>query len=134
RANLALDQRLPWGVIGTVEAIFTKTLEDINYTDLNLVPSTMVEVIGNSTRPFYGTTAGNRINSSYANVINLGNTDQGYGYNFTAKLEKPFSHGWTATASYSLGHSFALNNGTSSVALSNWRFAYNLNGLNHLSL
>src|SRR5262249_15688750 len=47
RTNLALDQRLPYGVIGTIEAIFTKTIQDINYTDLNLVPSTMVEVIGN---------------------------------------------------------------------------------------
>src|SRR5262249_42770346 len=34
RANLALDQRLPWGLIGSIEGIYTKTLQDINYKDL----------------------------------------------------------------------------------------------------
>jgi hypothetical protein len=134
RANLAVDQRLPFGIVGTLEGIFTKTLQDINYHDLNLAPSTSNLVMGYSstatTRPFYGAT----VNSSYSNVVSLGNTTQGYGYNITASLNRPFSSGWTLSLAYSLGHSFAVNNGTSSVALSNYRYAYNINGLNNLDL
>lgn len=128
RTNLAIDQRLPFGIIGTIEALYTKTIEDINYHDLNLAPATTTENLGNTTRPFYGAVN----NAAYAQVINLTNTHKGYGYNFTAKLTKYMSHGWSGSLSYSLGHSYALNNGTSSVALSNYRYAYNINGLNHL--
>ena len=128
RSNLAVDQRLPFGIIGTIEALYTKTIQDINYNDLNLAPATTTEHLGNTTRPFYGATN----NSAYANVINLTNTDKGYGYNFTAKLTKYASNGWSGSVSYTLGHSYALNNGTSSVALSNYRYAYNINGLNDL--
>ncbi|TDW96529.1 TonB-dependent receptor [Dinghuibacter silviterrae] len=130
RSNLAIDQRLPWGLVGTLEGIFTKTIQDISYQDLNLAPSQYTLVLGNTTRPFYGS----RNNASYANVLELTNTKQGYGYSITGKIEKPFSHGWTASVAYSIGHSYATNNGTSSVALSNWRYAYNVNGLNNLSL
>ena len=130
RSNLAIDQRLPWGLVGTLEGIFTKTIEDISYQNLNQAPSTQTLVLGNTTRPFFGAVN----NASYAQVLELTNTTQGYGYSITGKVEKPFSHGWTASVAYSLGHSYATNNGTSSVALSNWRYAYNVNGLNDLSL
>jgi hypothetical protein len=128
RANLALDQHLPFGIIGTIEGIYSKTIEDINYHDLNLAPSTTKLLLGNTSRPFYGAA----VNPTFSNVISLGNTNKGYSYNITGSLARPFSNGWTASIAYSLGHSYALNNGTSSVALSNYRYAYNINGLNNL--
>ncbi len=128
RSNLAVDQRLPFGIIGTIEGIYTKTIQDINYNDLNLAGATATEHLGNTSRPFYGAVN----NPAFSNVINLTNTSKGYGYNFSAKLAKTYSNGWTASLAYSLGHSYALNNGTSSVALSNYRYAYNINGLNNL--
>ncbi|MEX6687586.1 carboxypeptidase regulatory-like domain-containing protein [Danxiaibacter flavus] len=131
RANLALDQKLPWGVIGTFEAIYTKTLQDILYQDLNLAPSTSQLHLGNTSRPFYGSQV-DPVN--YSNIILLKNTNKGYAYNLTAQFVRPFSQGWTAMVSYSLGHSFGLNDGTSSTAMSNYRFAYNINGLGNLDL
>lgn len=128
RANLAVDQRLPFGIIGTLEALYTKTIEDINYQDLNLAAATTTENLGNTTRPFYGAVN----NGSFAQVVNLANTHKGYSYNFTAKLTKYLRNGWSGSIAYNLGHSYALNNGTSSVALSNYRYAYNINGLNNL--
>ena len=130
RANLAIDEQLPFGIVGTLEGIYTKTLEDINYKDLNLAPPTTTMILGNLTRPFYGTVN----NPSFANIIELGNTNKGYAYSVTASLTRPFSNGWMASVAYTLAHSYALNNGTSSVALSNWAFAYNNNGLNNLDL
>lgn len=128
RANLAIDQKLPYGFIGTIEAIYTKTLNDIAYQDLNLAPSNTTLNLGNTTRPFYGSTN----DANYSNVLLLKNTSKGYSYNLTAQLTRPFNQGWTASVSYTLGHSFGLNDGTSSTAMSNFRYAYNINGLNNL--
>lgn len=131
RANLALDRKLPWGIVGTLEAIYTKTLQDIKYTDLNLAPSTSVLNLENTTRPFYGS----KVDAAdYSNVIMLGNTSVGHAYNLSLQLQKQFSSGWSASIAYSLGHSWGLNDGTSSTALSNWRYAYNVNGLNNLDV
>jgi outer membrane receptor for ferrienterochelin and colicin len=130
RGNLAIDQRLPYGFVGTVEAIYTKTIEDVVYHDLNLAPAATTVIVGNTTRPFYGQV----VNPNFSNVINLGNTSKGYGYNFTAMLSRPYSNGWTGSIAYSLGHNYALLNATSDVALSNYDFAYNVNGLNNLDM
>ncbi|HEU4552254.1 MAG TPA: TonB-dependent receptor [Chitinophaga sp.] len=130
RANLAIDQKLPFGFIGTIEGIYTKTVQDILYHDLNLAPSTTSINLENTTRPFYGTLADPR----FTKVLALGNTDKGYSYNVTAQLQRAFSHGWYGSISYSLGHSYTVNDGTSSTASSNFRYAYNINGLNNLDL
>ncbi|WP_188315989.1 TonB-dependent receptor [Chitinophaga agrisoli] len=131
RANLAIDQKLPFGFVGTIEGMYNKTLQDILFTDLNLAPSTSTITIENSTRPFYGS---KRIDPRFNQVLQLGNTTKGYAYNVTAQLQRSFANGWSASLAYSLGHSYAQNDGTSSVALSNFRFAYNINGLNNLDV
>ncbi|HEU5053218.1 MAG TPA: TonB-dependent receptor [Hanamia sp.] len=132
RANLAVDQKLPWwNLIGTVEGTFTKTINNINYKDINLAPSTGTLTLGNTTRPLY---SGARIDPNFSNVILLENTSKGYSYTFTAQLEKPVTKGWAGSIAYTYGHSYSLNDGTSSQAVSNWRYAYNINGLNNLDL
>lgn len=132
RANLALDQRLPWGIVATIEGVYTKTIKDISYQDINLAPSSLTLDLGNGvTRPFYNSV---RNNANYTNVLLLSNTSQGYSYNMYVRFEKPFTKGWTGSIAYSLGHSYGLNDGTSSTALSNYRYAYNINGLNNLDL
>jgi hypothetical protein len=132
RANLALDQKLPWGLVATIEGVYTKTIKDIKYQDINLAPASLTLDLGNGvTRPFYNAV---KNNPNYTNVLLLGNTNKGYSYNVYVRLQKPFIKGWTASVAYSLGHSYGLNDGTSSTALSNYRFAYNINGLNNLDL
>ena len=132
RANLALDQKLPWGVIATIEGVYTKTIKDILYQDLNLAPATSVLDLGNGvTRPFYNSL---RNSPDYTNVLYLTNTGQGYSYNVYIRFVKSFVKGWTGSVAYSLGHSYGMNDGTSSTALSNYRYAYNINGLNNLDL
>src|SRR5450756_57524 len=39
RGNLAFDHDLPFGMVGTAEFLFTRTLQDINYQNLNYLPS-----------------------------------------------------------------------------------------------
>lgn len=132
KANIAIDQKLPWGLVGTLEAVYSKTIKDILYKDLNLGASQYTLDLGNGvTRPFYNST---RIDPKYTNIIYLTNTNKGYSYTVYGKLEKQFNQGWMSSLSYSLGHSYNLHDGTSSTAFSNYRFAYNINGLGNLDL
>lgn len=130
RGNLAIDQKLPiWGLIGTLEGIYTKTINNINYQNLNIAAQSGNVTIGGSSRPWYNFT---RVDSKFTDVVELTNTSVGYAYNLTASITKPMSNGWTGGLAYTYGQSFSLNDGTSSVAMSNWRFAYNVRGLNYL--
>ncbi|SEA44329.1 TonB-dependent Receptor Plug Domain [Arachidicoccus rhizosphaerae] len=132
RANLALDQKLGWGLVLTVEGVYTKIIKDIMYQDLNLKAADTTLDLGNGvTRPFYGYSLRD---SRFTNVLYLTNTNQGHAYNVYVRLKKEYSRGWMGSISYSLGHSYGLSDGTSSTALSNYRFAYNINGLNNLDV
>lgn len=133
RSNLAIDQKLPWGgLIATLEGIYTKKINDILYKDLNLTATPTTVTLGSTTRPYYNYT---RATTAYNNVFYLTNTSQGYAYNLTAQIQKPTSRtGWSGMIAYTFGHSTSLNDGTSSTAASNWRYAYNTNGANNLDI
>jgi hypothetical protein len=88
-------------------------------------------ILGNTSRPFYN--AG-KVNSAYSSIYALSNTTKGYAYNIALSLTKVFSRGWNASLSYSLGHSYGVIDGTSSTAASNFRYNYNINGLNNVDM
>lgn len=122
RSNLALDFRLPGDVIGTVEGIYSKTLNDIYYKDLNLT-APVGTLVGPDNRPVYAnSTPLRRVNPNYTNVYLLDNTSQGYRYNLTFQLQKRFLGGLNTTAAYTYGRSKEVNSGTSSTASSNYAF------------
>ncbi|AIZ63320.1 hypothetical protein PK28_05725 [Hymenobacter sp. DG25B] len=120
RSNLAIDRKLPGNIVATVEGLYSRTVKDILYKDINLKPSTTTAPDG---RPFYNSNSSARkINPTYTNVILLDNTDKGYTYQLTGKLEKTFNNNLSALAAYTYGKSKDVNSGTSSQAYSNWRF------------
>jgi Carboxypeptidase regulatory-like domain len=125
RGNLAYDRDLGfWGLFGSVEMLFSKTVKDIDYQNLNFVPSGNTLADG---RPLF-----TRKNSSFSDVILLTNTDKGSSWDVSAKLERPFRNGLYASASYRYGTSKSVNDGTSSQAASNWGNAYTPGDPNHL--
>ena len=132
RANLAVDQKLNvWGLIGTLEGVYTKTLNNAYYQNINLAPDGTGTVnIAGTQRPYWGAYA----NSAFGNVLDLGNTSKGYSYNFTAQIQKPYSRGWTGSIAYTYGRAMSLNDLPSSVAQSNWRGTVSVNGLNNPAL
>lgn len=144
RSNLAVDQELPWGLTGTIEAIFSKTYNNVNFVNLNRQPQQGFTFAGPDTRPRYTTTSTNptasgynsagRLDPNFEEIVKLENTDEGYSYNFVFQLQKQLTKGFSASVSYTYGESKDLNSGTSSVAYSNWQFVNNVNGLNNLPL
>ena len=65
-----------------------------------------------------------RKNTAFSDLILLTDTSKGYAYNVSAKVERPFRHGWSTMLGYSYGDSYSVNDGTSSQAASNWGNAY----------
>lgn len=128
KINLAVDQKLPWGMIGTLEAIYSKNKNYLRYQNLNLRPSTDNLTGGPDTRPLFDQF--DEIDSKYTGIYLASNTDEGYSYNFVASLTKPFENGFSATVSYSYGDSYSLFDGTSSQNNSQWRGYFNPQGRN----
>lgn len=140
RATMGFDYKLPfWGMISSVDFMFGKTLNGIHYQDLNLGESTQnfalpAGATSGDTRPIYPGTGNSRtdLTTAYTNVLLLTNTNRGYQFNATIQLIKPLDKGFSGTLAYTYGRSTSVNDGTSSQAISNWRFTPNVTGLNDL--
>ncbi|MBN1790318.1 MAG: TonB-dependent receptor [Bacteroidales bacterium] len=144
RSNLAMDKKLGWGIIASLEGIFSKTYNNVNFINLNRQVNDGFSFVGPDQRPRY--TAGStdptssrynsaaRLDAEYDEIIKFENTNEGYSYNFVFQLQKQFENGFAASAAYNFGHSKDINSGTSSVAYSNWRYVNQVNGLNNLEL
>jgi hypothetical protein len=131
RSNLAIDQKLPWGIVATLEGIFSKTYNNVNFINMNRKVDPNFTFVGVDQRPRY---FNGRINANFEEIIKFENSNLGYSYNVVAMLQKQFENGFNAQASYTYGKSTDLNSGTSSVAYSNWRYVNNVYGLNDLRL
>ena len=133
KTNIAVDQKLPFGFVGTIEGIFQRNINAINYYNANL-EAPVGTFSGSDNRPRYARTdAGNRINDNVSSAVVLTNTDKGTFYSTTFKLEYPYKKGLWGSVAYT--HSTAndlLSPG--SVASGSWTGARSINGNNDLSL
>lgn len=121
RLNLAIEQNLPGGIKGTLEGLYSKTLNNIRYSNLAYeYTGNNLSGFGGDTRPLYKRT--DVAYNDFTDIIYLSNTNKGYTYNLTAKLEKNFDFGLNAMLAYTLGESKGINDGTSSQASSNWKY------------
>jgi hypothetical protein len=117
RGNLAIDRQLPWGgLFASAELLFTRTIDDIKYQNLNFQITGSQAVDG---RPIFS-----RKVSSLSDVIFLTNSGEGSAWSVVLELKRPFRGGWFASGSYLYGESKTTMDGTSSQAASNWGFVY----------
>jgi hypothetical protein len=116
RTNLAVDHELPMGIIGTLEFIYSKNINEILYQNLNL---RQTGVLGRGGRIMYA----RDVSKSFNDVIYLTNTTAGYQYSLSLQLQKSFNKNSWANVSYTYGQAKDINSGTSSQAASN--FGYN---------
>jgi hypothetical protein len=131
RGSLGYDRRLPWEVIATLEGIYTKSLQNFFYDNINLPDQPLAT--DSHGRLMYGVITGNNIAAAFkkkgmSDVINLTNQSQDYAYNLTAQLQKRFSNSFEGQLAYTYGHSYDVASMTSSVAYSNWQFGRSVKG------
>lgn len=119
RSNLAVEYIFPYGIKASLEGLYSKNLNAVYFENLALqatgTKAYVVPGVEASAAPYYSTDAGD-----YLNIVNLRSINKGYSYSITAKAEKSFDFGLDVMASYTYGHSKSVNDGLSSVALSNW--------------
>ena len=125
RVNLGFDKELVDGWKVTFDALFSKTLNNVFFKNLAITSNNVVYPVSKEantpTAPYYTIDSG-----KYYAIVALGNTNKGYTYSFSGKLEKSFDFGLDLMAAYTYGHSYSLNDGTSSVAYSNWKYNYSI--------
>ncbi len=123
RANLAWEQVLPYDMKFTLEGLYSKNINNVWFDNYALIntgnKAYAVPGVEASSVPYYTTNTG-----SYKSIINTRNTSKGYSYSISGRLEKSFNFGLDLMLSYTFGHSYSVNDGTSSVALSNWQYYY----------
>ena len=128
RASAAIDQVLPAKIKISLEGIFTKTLNNVLYTNVNSDPTEAFRWTGGpDERAIY---SGQSLDPTYTAVYLATNTSEGSGLNLTASLNKDFSWGLNAFAAYTYGEAESLIDGTSSQNSSQWRGGFNVDGRN----
>jgi len=130
RGNLALDTELPGGFLATFEGVYTKTLNNVLYTNVNNDPTVDFNWTntGADDRPVF---VREDVDPRYSAIYVASNTNEGYTYTLTASLAKQFDFGLTANLSYTYGDAQAVNEGTSSQNSSQWRGQVHIDGRNN---
>lgn len=116
RANLGLDQKLPLNFVGSFDFLFTQSINDPLYQDLNIKSPTGTMADG---RPYF---AGARVASYFQRVMLLENTSENYSTNVSAQIQGEPIQDIYLNLGYSGGIAKDQNSVTSSQARSQFRF------------
>ncbi|HEY0175725.1 MAG TPA: TonB-dependent receptor, partial [Pedobacter sp.] len=158
KASVALDVKLPWGVVGTVEGIFNKDIHTVLFRNANLVDPKPLNVAGypdnrlmypsaNTDKFINPTLEGKAVPNGTViagppgtqqpgafNVIVLENSSKGYYYSVTATLSKQFTSGFGGSISYVKSDAKSLYEGGGDQTLSGWQGTVSVNGANQPGL
>jgi hypothetical protein len=115
KTDIAVDQKLPYGLIGTFEFIYNMNIQALRYIDANLkapdrnftgtdnrvrFPASGVSGSGTATSP---QNVARYYNTAVTNVFVLKNYQKGDSYTVTFKLEKPTTKGFGGFVAYTYG-------------------------------
>lgn len=128
RSSLALDYTDVLGINYTVEAIFTKTMQDVMFRQINIKdnPSyypydSAANLLKQPVFPSGGASP------AFANAYEMSNTTKGYRFSFTGRVVKKFASGLSLMAAYTYGQSKDVANGVRNSMESNWQLNQALN-------
>jgi hypothetical protein len=99
--NLAIDQQLGGGFLGTIEGIYSNDVNGVFVRNADLVAPVRTLPDG---RPYFGGAGANELNidaAGPAGIYVIDNTGLGYSFNLTAQLRKQFRFGLNASLAYS---------------------------------
>ena len=128
RSSVAVDYKFGHGYKATLEGMYTKTIHDVLFQQINKKDVTAYYSTGPTQTPVY--TGGNN-SGKYANIFLLSNTSKGYRYNITGQLSKTsdpirnghggqFMYNWSVA--YTYGVSKDVANGIRNSMQSNWDY------------
>lgn len=130
KTNVAVDYKLPFGLVATVEGLYNKNINAIKYYNANLKPANTT-FTGPDTRDRW--TQGNRLYTNISSAVIMTNTDEGYYWAGTFKLEYPVQRGLYGMAAYTYSQAKDLMS-AGSIAAGSWSGVKTVNGNNDLTL
>jgi hypothetical protein len=129
RSNLAVDFKLPTGTRFSVEALYTKTIQDVKFENINLADNVTYLAQGPTQSPRYANApyGGTKVNSQFSNAFLLTNTQQGYRYQLTGSVGQTVNNLVDVNVAYTYGKSYDISNGIRNSPQSNWELNPALN-------
>lgn len=130
RISLGVDQKLPNDIQLSVDGIYSKTMNNISYSNIKYKESSNLVTEGSNNSRVYYTQAYPSSIKNFNDIILLDNTNKGYSYSISTQLSKRFGFGLNTMIAYTYGVSKSINDGTSSQAASNWKYNYMYSSVN----
>ncbi len=133
RSNVATDIKFGKGYKLTLDVLYTKTLQDVQFQQINVKDSAAYYSTGPTESPVY---VGGKVSGNYSAIYLLSNTTEGYRYNLTAQLSKNSNNikmGLRSTvninwsAAYTYGQSHDVSNGIRNSFSSNYELNPTIN-------
>jgi len=125
RTNIALDKKLPYDIVATIDLLYTKTINNVLWKDVNVKPpygsanDSTTSLPDN--RPLFNTYK-NGIESNYGQIMLGDNTSKGHTYSLTAQVSKKFDLGLDMSFAYTYSKAKSIFDGTSSQNSSQWNY------------
>ena len=127
RASFAVDRVLPFGLAGTIEGLYTRTMQALFYSGVNLGEPLAVDRDG---RLRYGTIAPTgiasprRLDARLGDVVSIRNESKDYAYDLTGKLRRTGRLA-DVSAAVSFGHARDVQSPrpVSALLIDDWRYA-----------
>jgi hypothetical protein len=123
------DQRLPWGVVGTVDLLYTRWTNQFEWVDRNLA-GPVGTAAGEGGRVLYGTVdpdfgfaTPNRLSDQFDAVIQVRNSSGDRSWSLTGQLQKKFGNGTELSAAYTWTESKNRNDAPADLLFSNYAFS-----------
>ena len=130
KTNIAVDQKLPLGLIGSVEYLYNKNINAVHYYNANL-KAPVGNFSGVDTRALYARTdAGVRVNNNVSMGAVLTDNDETYYNALSVKLEKPYTKGFFGSIAYTKSNAKDFMS-AGSIASGSWQSVRSVNGNNN---
>jgi len=135
RSNLAVDYKFGKGYKFTLDMLYTKTMYDVKFQQINLFDSAQYFTSGPTQSPIYvarGSGTNGKYNSVYSNVYFLSNTTKGFRYNITGSLSKTtndikLGSKFLLDMNWSLAYTYGKSKDISNGIRNSWESNFNLN-------
>jgi hypothetical protein len=150
KSSLAVDAKLPGGIVGTLEGLYNRDLIVAYGQNYNLVNPTSLNVSGyNDNRDIYPAANGQKFINPVANglftqstdpkaqalnAIVLSNGYKGYNWSATGQLRKQFRNGMEAMVAYTRSDARVMFDGAGDQLLNTWSGNYIVGNANHPQL
>jgi hypothetical protein len=124
RSSVGVDYVSPAGFKYTLEAMYTKTLKDVLFQQVNIKDDPKYYGYDKDRQqPIYSGT----VDPHFSNAYLLSNTSKGYRYSITGSVNRTFPSGIQASLAYTYGGSKDISNGIRNSMESNWQLNQALN-------